>query len=112
MKINVVALRTLRELAGLSQAELSRRSGISQGHISNIESGMKEPRPATIRRFATVIGVPVAALISTADRSTETSAAAEGPSPSPRWEEVVHRIAAAIDDVAYFETDEPLRLAL
>jgi transcriptional regulator with XRE-family HTH domain len=73
MRINVVALRTLRELAGLSQAELSRQSGIRQGHISNIESGQKTPRPETVRRFAAVMGVPVAAPVSRADRTTDRS---------------------------------------
>jgi len=61
--VNPVAFRTIRELAGLSQAELSRRTGISQGHISQIESGQKHPRPATVRRMAEALGVPLASLL-------------------------------------------------
>lgn len=63
MKVNPVALRTIRELAGLSQAELSRRTGISQGHISQLEAGQKQPRPATVQRIAAALGVPLASLI-------------------------------------------------
>lgn len=67
MDINPVAFRTIRELAGFSQAELSRRTGISQGHISQIEAGQKRPRPATLRRLATEMGVPLGSLLSPRD---------------------------------------------
>ncbi|MFN8052799.1 MAG: helix-turn-helix transcriptional regulator [Acidimicrobiales bacterium] len=63
MRINPVAFKTIRELAGFSQAELSRRAGISQGHISQIEAGQKRPRPATIVRLADVLGVPLGSLL-------------------------------------------------
>lgn len=67
MNVNPVAFKTIRELAGLSQAELSRRTGISQGHISQIEAGQKRPRPQTVRKFAQAMGVPIASLISVDD---------------------------------------------
>jgi transcriptional regulator with XRE-family HTH domain len=70
VQVNPVALRTIRELAGFSQAELSRRSGISQGHISQIERGHKQPRPATLRTLADVLGVPLGSLIGATDAST------------------------------------------
>ena len=63
MRINHSALRVVRELSGLSQAELSRISGLSQGYISEIESGQKAPRPDTVHRLAKSIGVPVASII-------------------------------------------------
>ena len=62
--LNPVALRTIRELAGFSQAELARRTGISQGHISQLESGQKRPRPQTVRLLADHLGVPLGSLLS------------------------------------------------
>ncbi len=38
----MILLRQVRESRGLSQAELSRRSGVKQQHISLIESGERE----------------------------------------------------------------------
>ena len=67
VNVNPVAFKTIRELAGLSQAELARRTGISQGHISQIEAGQKHPRPPTVHRFAQALGVPIASLISSND---------------------------------------------
>lgn len=63
MQLNPISLAVSRILAGLSQAELSRRSGISQGHISGIEASDKVAAPATVVALASAIGVPVAALI-------------------------------------------------
>lgn len=56
-------LTALRVLAGCSQAELSRRSGLSQGHISELERGAKIPRPQTVKKLAHSLGVPVPALL-------------------------------------------------
>lgn len=39
----VKALRDAREVSGLSQRALSAKAGLSQSHISQIESGMLEP---------------------------------------------------------------------
>lgn len=67
MRINPAAFRTIRELAGFSQSELARRAGISQGHISQIEAGQKRPRPATLRRLADTLGVPLGSLLAAGD---------------------------------------------
>lgn len=69
MHINPITLAVVRTLAGYSQAELSRRSGVSQGHISGIESGDKAASPSMILKLADALGAPIAALI------TEPSAA-------------------------------------
>jgi transcriptional regulator with XRE-family HTH domain len=61
--VNPVAFKTIRELAGFSQAELARRSGVSQGHISQIEAGQKRPRPQTVHKFAAALGVPIGSLL-------------------------------------------------
>lgn len=44
-------LRVSREAAGLTQAELARRTGIHQPTISAIESGRRAPRPETLERL-------------------------------------------------------------
>lgn len=63
MKIAGATLTTIRVLAGFSQAELGRRSGVSQGHISDLEAAeLSEVRPATAKKLAEGLGVPVAAL--------------------------------------------------
>ena len=64
MRINPDALRAIRERSGLSQTALSTISGISQGHISQLESGQRRSRPETVHRLAAALGVPVGALVS------------------------------------------------
>ena len=63
VKINAVSLRVIRERSGLSQAELGRRTGISQGHISQLEAGEKEPRPDTVARLAAALDCPTITLL-------------------------------------------------
>lgn len=65
MKISGSTLATMRMLAGYSQAELSRRSGVSQGHISDLEAADEpsEIRPATAKKLAEGLGVPIASLV-------------------------------------------------
>lgn len=64
MLLNASALIALRESSGLSQAELARRTGLSQGHVSELERGDKQPRPATMQKLAAGLGVPLPALVS------------------------------------------------
>lgn len=45
------ALRAARRRAGLSQAELGRRTGTSQATISAYENGRKEPSTSTLSRL-------------------------------------------------------------
>lgn len=63
MEINGATVKAIREFAGLSQAELSRQSAVSQGHISGIEAGEKNASPKTVRKLADALKVPVAALV-------------------------------------------------
>ena len=74
MQLNPISLAVARTLAGLSQAELSRRSKVSQGYISGIEAGDKQASPEKLRQLAIAIGVPIAALIT--DPTPEQLAAA------------------------------------
>lgn len=66
MKLNRSALIALRESSGLSQSGLGRRVGLTQGYISELERGAKgrDPRPETIQKLATGLGVSMSALVS------------------------------------------------
>lgn len=63
MELNRTALRVIRELSGHSQSSLARASGVSQGHISQLESGDKRASPRTITRLARTLKVPLTALV-------------------------------------------------
>jgi DNA-binding XRE family transcriptional regulator len=51
-------IRELRLEAGLTQAELARRTGIHRPNIARVEAGRHTPSLETIARLATAIGVP------------------------------------------------------
>jgi DNA-binding XRE family transcriptional regulator len=50
----------IRNQKGLSQRELSQRSGIAGSYLSRIENRHLEPRPKTLRKIAEALGVPLA----------------------------------------------------
>jgi transcriptional regulator with XRE-family HTH domain len=50
----------IRNQQGITQRELSQRSGIAGSYLSRIENRRVEPRPKTLRRLAEALGVPVA----------------------------------------------------
>lgn len=51
-------LRALREAAGLTQAEIARRTGIHRPNIARVEAGRHTPSLETLSRLAGAIGVP------------------------------------------------------
>jgi transcriptional regulator with XRE-family HTH domain len=51
-----INLKRVREQHGLSQSELSRRSGISVSALCRLEASEREPRLGTIVRLARVFG--------------------------------------------------------
>jgi DNA-binding XRE family transcriptional regulator len=51
-------LRELRVEAGLTQAELARRTGIHRPNIARVEAGRHTPSLETLARLASAIGVP------------------------------------------------------
>lgn len=51
-------LRELRKAAGLTQAELARRTGIHRPNIARVEAGRHTPSLDTLARIAAAIGVP------------------------------------------------------
>lgn len=63
MILNGDALQAIRERTGLSQTELAKLTGVSQGRISELESGRLNVRPATVKALADALAVPMTALI-------------------------------------------------
>lgn len=56
-------LRELRLAAGLTQAELARRTGIHRPNIARVEAGRHTPSLETLARLATAIGVPTTVVL-------------------------------------------------
>ena len=52
-------VRVFREWKGLTQVELASRTGLSQGHISDMESGRRIGTVAVLRQLADALGVPL-----------------------------------------------------
>ena len=59
----------LRNQEGLTQQELSDRSGLAASYLSRIENRHLEPRPNTLRKIALALGVPVSEIFQ--DRPTQ-----------------------------------------
>ncbi|MEV0917495.1 XRE family transcriptional regulator [Streptomyces sp. NPDC049967] len=57
-------LRALRHQQDLSLSELSRRSGVGKGTLSELESGRRNPTLETLYALATALGRPLSALLS------------------------------------------------
>ena len=53
-------VRDMRLRRGLSQADLSRLTGVAEFTISEIEAGKRKPRPSTLRKLAKGLDVEVA----------------------------------------------------
>ncbi|MFL6804765.1 MAG: helix-turn-helix domain-containing protein [Xanthobacteraceae bacterium] len=56
-------VRVLREWRDMTQMDLSSKVGMSQSHISDIESGRRTGTPATLRRIADALKVPLDLLV-------------------------------------------------
>lgn len=52
----IQAIIDARKTSGLTQKELSNRSGIAQGDISKLENGNANPSIRTLQRLATAMG--------------------------------------------------------
>lgn len=57
-------LRALRLEAGLTQAELAKRTGIHRPNIARVEAGRHTPSLETLARLASAIGVPTTRVLS------------------------------------------------
>ena len=56
-------IKMLRELKGLTQAEMGAIAGVSDKAVSTWELGHKEPRMGTIERIARHFGLSIGALV-------------------------------------------------
>jgi transcriptional regulator with XRE-family HTH domain len=50
-------LRAARERLGLTQEQISQRSGVQAGEVSRIERGMRDPKVSTLERLAKAVEV-------------------------------------------------------
>lgn len=57
------AIRIARVFQGISQQKLAEAMDISNGYLSQIESGTREPSQAKLRAAATALRVPVSSLV-------------------------------------------------
>ena len=56
-------LRTLREAAGRSQADVAKRAGLSRVFVNQLEAGTRDPSLSTLTRLAKALGVTLAELL-------------------------------------------------
>lgn len=66
-------VRELRQKRGLTQVELSERSGFPQGRISEIESGTRVPNLVTILRLSIALDCKPTALLAPFDKLNVTA---------------------------------------
>ena len=59
----------IRSQKGMTQRELSQRSGIAGSYLSRIENRHLEPRPKTLRRLAEALDVPLGEFFQERDES-------------------------------------------
>lgn len=59
----MLRLKALRTSKDWSQMELSRRSGVSQSFINDLEAGTKQPTLTTLKKLANALGVSVSELL-------------------------------------------------
>jgi len=57
-------VRVLREWRDVTQLHLSLRAGLSQGYLSDVETGRRKGTAAALRRIADVLKVPLDLLVS------------------------------------------------
>jgi transcriptional regulator with XRE-family HTH domain len=63
MKIDTTRMKRARLEAGLSLRALAKKTGLAHTTVLSIESGKREPFPATVKTVADAIGVTVAELM-------------------------------------------------
>lgn len=68
MKNIAIKLKEARKTAGLTQLELSMRSGVSQNMITYIEQGKRGPALKTILKLCEALDISLADLLDAEDR--------------------------------------------
>jgi len=56
-------LKALREQRGLTQEQLSERSGVSRTYLARLETGRQDPTLSTLEKLAKALGVKVGRLL-------------------------------------------------
>ena len=57
-------IRKLREAKRMTQDELAKKAGVTQGYIGHLERGLKKnPSLPTLKKLARALGVPVTELL-------------------------------------------------
>jgi transcriptional regulator with XRE-family HTH domain len=74
-------MRHVRRLRGMTQSQLAELVGISQGALSDIESGRRNGSPAVMLKLAEVLGVPAEQFLDA--RVSAGTEIVRGPSPGP-----------------------------
>ena len=59
---NGTAIRTFREIRGMSRDELAQRVDLSYPYLANLELENKNAKPETVHRIAAALDVPVGAI--------------------------------------------------
>ncbi len=59
-----ISIRRIRESAGITQAELARRLGVSQSLVNRWESPAGRPQVATLQRIADALGLNLSVIFS------------------------------------------------
>lgn len=59
-----ISIRRIRESAGISQAELARRLGVTQAAVARWESGRRRAKIDTLHRIATALGLNLTVIFS------------------------------------------------
>lgn len=62
-RFGLCPLSYLRGLAGMTQTELARRTGLSQSFIARVESNDKRMSPSSRKRIARALGLPESKLV-------------------------------------------------
>jgi transcriptional regulator with XRE-family HTH domain len=68
------SIRRLRTMRGMNQVDLAKASGVAQNTISEIETGRREARPATLGKLAKALNVEIAAFFEEEDASPKDRA--------------------------------------
>lgn len=71
------AIRIARSFLGISQKELATNIGVTNGYLSQIESGAREPSQKILRAIASEIGIPTSSLLFFAENLSASESSGE-----------------------------------
>jgi transcriptional regulator with XRE-family HTH domain len=63
MRVDTRALKQFRLEAGMSLRGLARAAGVAHDTVMDIERGVRDPHPATVKKLAEALGVAVGDLV-------------------------------------------------